>query len=201
MGSRKGGMEEGKVVGREGRKEGERGGEGGKGKERDYTFGVVTYYHHPSLLTPHSTLSQATPFDTVPSSVVEPVAAAPPPASQSPAPLLMPTPSNEMLSTKLAVAEEKLSLLEKEKLRIQKVGRKGIGWGVGGRKGRGWGVGGREGGREGMEKGGDERRETTGGSGRREKREGGGGRRKEWGRGGMEKILKRADERGNARRC
>ena len=126
---------------------------------------MVTYYHHPFLLTPHSTLSQATPFDTVPSSVVEPVAAAPPPASQSPAPLLMPTPSNEMLSTKLAVAEEKLSLLEKEKLRIQKVGRKGRGWGVGGREG------GREWRKEGMR--GERGQEEVEG----ERREGGGGKR------------------------
>ena len=62
---------------------------------------------------------QTTPFD---SDLLEP-SDEPPQAATVPmaTSILAPSPSNDMLSTKLAAAEDKITLLEKEKQRIQHV--------------------------------------------------------------------------------
>ena len=62
---------------------------------------------------------QTTPFDSDPLELSD----EPPQAAAVPivANILAPSPSNDMLSTKLAAAEDKVTLLEKEKQRIQHV--------------------------------------------------------------------------------
>ena len=63
---------------------------------------------------------QTTPFDSAP---LEPLDEPPPQATVVPmaTSILMQSPGNDMLSTKLAAAEDTISLLEKEKQRIQRV--------------------------------------------------------------------------------
>jgi hypothetical protein len=62
---------------------------------------------------------QTTPFDSAP---LEPLDEPPPQATVVPmaTSILMQSPGNDMLSTKLAAAEDTISLLEKEKQRIQR---------------------------------------------------------------------------------
>lgn len=64
-------------------------------------------------------ISQITPFDS------PPPPDHPPPSQVTAVPkatsILAPSPSNDMLTTKLAAAEDKITLLEREKQRIQNV--------------------------------------------------------------------------------
>ena len=85
--------------------------------------GVSGFFPYSCSLIHVVSSQQTTPFDATPPTEPPPP---PPTVTQSTVvplatSILSPAPSNDMLSTKLSTAEEKITLLEREKQRMQNV--------------------------------------------------------------------------------